>query len=324
MNILTDDGSKGSKEAIALVVAAESKIRFGRDVDNILNWLIGEICTTSKSEVPDFVLKSSAGITGIEHFAIAADSIVKNGRWQSPLAAASMALYNYNQNIGSGIELEREFEKFRNAVNISTYYSSICVFRDIFSKHLKNTERYKQQIITNGGSRLIFLIEMLSWNFVGLTAVGKNTFDCDYNNIPLCRDIVEIISTADDIDAVVLLFNNYPFHDSTVFAFTPQQAKNENIGVEIYEYAGNSEFVETSLNKLFASGISATQFHEVGNYETEKAAIKNVCSKAFNLIRTGKSCIVDTGFFDFLVNSGVIPDERLYKVNNNKNYGVMK
>jgi hypothetical protein len=317
MNILTDDGSKDSKETIALIVTAQSKIRFGRDVDKILNWLIGEICTTSKSEAPDFVLKSSAGITGIEHFAIAADSIMKNGKWQSPLASASMALYNYNQNTGSGIELEREFEKFKNAVNTSTYYSSIYVFRDIFNKHLKNTQRYKQQIIANGGNRLVFLIEMLSWNFVGLTAVGKNTFDCDYNNIPLCRDIVEIIATADDIDAVVLLFNNYPFHDSTVIAFTPQQAKNENIGVEIYEYAGNSEFVESRFNELFTSGISAAQFHIAGNFDKEKTAIKEVCKKAFYLVRSGKPCIVDTGFYDTMVKYGVIPDKRSYKVNYN-------
>jgi len=315
MNILTDDGSKESREAIALVVAAQSKIRLGRDVDKILNWLIGEICTTSKSEVPDFILKSSTGITGIEHFEVAADSMEKNGKWQSSLAAASMALYNYNQNIGSAIKLEKEFENFHNAVNTSTYYSSIRVFRDIFNKHLKNTERYKQQIMANGGNRLVFLIEMLSWNFVGLTAVGKKTFDCNHINIPLCRDIVEIIATANDIDAVVLLFNSYPFYDSTVFAFTPQQAKNENIGVEIYEYAGNNEFVESRLNELFASGVSAVQFHIAGNFDTEKTAIKEVCKKAFNFVRSGKSCIVDTGFYDTMVKSGVIPDKRSYKVN---------
>lgn len=317
MTILTDNGFKDSREAIALIVAAQSKIRFGREANKILNWLIGGNCTTGKSEAPDFILKSSTGITGIEHFEIAADSIEKNGKWQSPLAGSSMALYNYNQNIGSAIEFKREFEKFKDAINKSTYYSSICVFRDIFNKHLKNTERYKQQIITNGGNRLVFLIEMLSWNFVGLTAVGKNTFDCDHINIPLCRDIVEIIATADDIDAVVLLFNNYPFHDSLVFAFTPQQAKNENIGVEIYEYAGNNEFVESRINELFASVDNAAQFHIADNLKEEKAAIKEVCKKALYLIRTGKPCIVNTGFYDTMVNIGVIPDKRTNKINYN-------
>jgi len=319
MKILTDNGTKDSREAIALITAAQSKIRFGRDADKILNWLIGDICTTGKSESPDFILKSSSGIVGIEHFEISADSIEENGKWKSPLAEVSMALYNYNQNIGSANKLGIEFEKFKNAVYKSTYYSSIRAFRYIFNKHLKNTERYKQQIIAYGGKNLVFLIEMLSWNFVGLTAVGKKTFDCDYNHIPLCRDIVEIIAKADNIDAIVLLFNNYPAYDSIVFAFTPQQARNENIGVEIFEYAGNSEFIESRFTELIASRVKANQFHIVGNYETEKNAIKENCSKACKLICSGKSCIVDTGLYDTLVDYGVIVDKRMWKINYGKN-----
>jgi hypothetical protein len=312
MSIVIDNGSKESRESIALNIAAQSKTRLGRNANEILGWLIGESCTINKSEVPDFILRSSTGVIGIEHFEIAAGSIKQNGKWCSPLAGASMALHRYDQSIGAANKLEKEFEKFIQAAETSTYYSSIRAFRDIFNKHLKNVGRYRQQIIANGGNRLVFLIEMLSWNFVGLTAVGKKTFNCNEKKIPLCRDIVDIIATANEIDAVVLLFNLHPFQDSTVFAFTPQQARDENIGVEIYEYAGNDEFVESSFGRLKDSGVSMAQFYMAGNFETEKKAIKEVCIKAFNLIRSGKACVVNTGFYDTLINNGVIPDERLY------------
>jgi hypothetical protein len=306
---IVDDGSKEAKEAVALEVATHSKYNFGKDVDKILDWLIGKSCVEGKSEIPDFIIKSSSGVVGIEHFEVAANSVMINDKWQSPLAEASMALYNFRNNKPAP-DLDKKYEKLMNAIDNSTYYSSIRVFKGIFEKHLKKVEQYRKQLSIYNANKLIFLAEMLSWNFVGLTAVGKKTFDCNFIKIPLCRDIVKIIATADSVDAVVLLFNNYPSYDSTVFAFAPQQAKDDSIGVEIYEYAGNDELAESCLRKLINTGISPNEFYISENFYKERSAIRNVCNKAFNLIRSGKSCIVDTGFYDTLVQGGVIHDAR--------------
>jgi hypothetical protein len=80
--------------------------------------------------------------------------------------------------------------------------------------------------------------------------------------------------------------------------------------VEIYEYAGNDELAESCLRKLINTGISPNEFYISENFDKEKSAIRNGCNKAFNLIRSGKSCIVDTGFYDTLVQGGVIHDAR--------------
>jgi hypothetical protein len=279
---IVDDGSKESKKAIALAVATQAKYKFGNGVEKILDWLIGKSCVEGKSEIPDFIINGSSGVVGIEHFEVAANSVMINDKWQSPLAEASMALYNYGNNKPVP-DLDKKLEKHHNTVGNTTYYSSIHVFKDIFEKHLKKAEQYRKRLSVYDANRLVFLVEMLSWEFIGLTAIGKKTFDCNFIKIPLCRDIVDIIATADSVDAVVLLFNNYPNNDSTVFAFTPQQAKDDSIDVEIYEYAGNDE----------------------------KSAIRNVCNKAFNLISSGKSCIVDTRFYNMLIQERLIPDERV-------------
>jgi len=307
---IDDNGSKESREAIALLLAAQSNHRYGTDVEEILSLLTEESSIIDRSDAPDFIIRNASGTIGIEHFEVAADSMIIDGKFQSTLAGASKALYEYNQNIETNKDLEKEYKKFFSAIESSTYYSSIHAFKRNFEKHLKNAGRYKQNLIGNGYKKLFFLIEMLSWNFVGLTAVGNESFDCDINNIPIFQDIVDIIATAIEIDAIILLFNNYPFYDSTVFAFTPQQATYNNIGVEIYEYAGNSEYVESVLRDLPKSGIGLEQFHTPDNYEKEKEAIKDVCKKAFSLIHSRKPCVMDNGFYETLVKSGVIPDRR--------------
>ena len=307
---IVDDGSKESKEAIALAVATQAKYKFGKDVYKILDWLTGESCVKGKSEIPDFIIENSFGITGIEHFEVAASSIMINNKWQSPLAEASMALYNYRNNKQVD-DLDKKYEKLGNAIINSTYYSSIHAFKDIFEKHIKKVEEYRKKLIVYESNRLVFLVEMFSWNFVGLTAVGKKTFNCDHIKIPLCRDIVDIIATANNVDAIILLFNNYPFYDSTVFAFTPQQAKNDNIGVEIYEYAGNNDLAESYLRKIINIGISPEEFYFSDKHNEAKLAVRNVCKKAINLISSGKSCIIDTGFYDTLAKGGVIHDKRV-------------
>ena len=47
---ITDDGSKGSNEAIALAVATQAKYIVGKDVEIIHDWLIGKSCVEDKSE----------------------------------------------------------------------------------------------------------------------------------------------------------------------------------------------------------------------------------------------------------------------------------
>jgi hypothetical protein len=52
--VIIDDSTKESKELMALLIVQQSKIRYGKDADMILDWLIGENCINGKSEVPDF------------------------------------------------------------------------------------------------------------------------------------------------------------------------------------------------------------------------------------------------------------------------------
>jgi hypothetical protein len=235
------------------------------------------------------------------------------GAMQSPMSGAVSALYKYRNN-------KSNIENFQKSVNLAydnlsrlTYNNSMKAFKYIFEKHIQKAENYKKHTSHFGGNRLVFLVDMYGWFYSGLTAVGTKTFNCDDRNIPLCRDIVNIIAKADDIDAVVILFNTNPNYYPTVFAFTPKQAKNNDIGIEVYEYAGDSVYVESFKLKLKDGTISNDDFVLKDNYLSEKAVMLTECDKAFNMIQKGQSCLVKTSFYDTLVLNGIICDNRIAK-----------
>ena len=145
--------------------------------------LIGKSCIEGKSEIPYFIIKGSSGIVGIEHFEIAANSVMTNDKCQSPLAEASMALYNYGNNKPTP-DLDKKVEKHHNTVGNTTYYSSIRVFKDIFEKHLKKAEQYRKRLSLYDSNRLVFLVEMLPWHFVDLTSVEKYVFSYTGSTAP--------------------------------------------------------------------------------------------------------------------------------------------
>ena len=221
-----------------------------------------------------------------------------------------MASYKYWNNKGQYSDIEKSRHRLISAAETSSYASSIRVFKYNFEKHYKKVANYRHRLSEFGGGRLIFLIDMLSWDFIGLTAVGNTVFDCGPENIPLCKDIVDIISTANKIDAVVLLYNLYPFHDSIVFSFTPAQAKSGNIGVEIFEYAGQDEYVKNEIDKAINSGVNRKNFYASENFKKIKPLVFDECKKAVSLVQSGKPCLINTGFYNTLVNFGVIPDQR--------------
>jgi hypothetical protein len=308
MSIIINNGSKESIEAFALIGSIQAKIKLGKSVERILNWLKGESCTDKKEESPDFILKGPSGVIGVEHFQVTAGSVEKNGKYQS-LPNKLFSLLNKNN--GNPNEYKRINELNKQALEANNYSLSICAFKYNFENHLKNTNKYKERINKYGDCcRLVFLIEMLYWDFTGLTAVGKKTFNCNYGKIPLCKDIVDIISTANDIDAVVISFNLYNQHASTVFAFTPQEAKNGDIGVDIYEYIGYSNSLEKELIKFALNGVTPDEIHNHDNYFEIIEAVNNDYKNFQDYILSGKSCIVLTDVYNFLVYNGLIEDKR--------------
>jgi len=307
VSIIIDDGSKESREAMALVVVSEAKQKYGNSVDTILNWLIGQPCTSDKSEMPDFILRGSSGVIGVEHFEVSANSVVEFGKWQSPLARASNVLHSFKNGKADLNDVEKEIDRLIKTDEKISYASSVRAFESIFNKHLSKVKTYRKRLSDFGGERLVFLIEMLAWNFVGLTALGNTSFDCNMTEVPLTKEIVDIVSSTDDLDAVVLLYNFYPFHESTVFAFTPQQARGNAVGIEIYEFVGNSELVENNLAKIM--NTQANQNENILS-DVNRQTIMADCTNAFELISAGKSCIVQTNFYDFLVGNGIVNDKR--------------
>jgi hypothetical protein len=301
---IINSGSKEIDENFALAIATQSEIKLGKSVDKILGWLRGKPCTNKKTESPDFILNSSSGVVGIEHFKVSTGSIEKRGKWYS------LPDEIYGASKGEHCDHEKTEETYKKAMVATRYPSSICTFKSILEKHLKHTKEYKEHISNYGGDRLVFLIELVHWDFIGLTAVGKKTFDCDYDNIPLCKDIVDSISEATDVDAVVILFNFYPYHNSTVFAFTPQEAKNGDIGEEIYEYIGYDESLEEKLIKLSCDGVLANELCDIDNYHELTNAVMENFEKSQLCIRSGKSCLVVTCVYDMMMDKGLVYNKR--------------
>jgi hypothetical protein len=307
MSIIINNGSKESIEAFALIRSIQAEIKLGKSVGRILDWLKGESCTEKKEESPDFILKVNSGIIGIEHFQVTAGSVENNGKYQSlPDKLFSML----NKNNGISNDHERFNDLYKQAMEANNYFFSIGAFKYNFENHLKNAEKYKERMNKYGYCRLVFLIEMLCWDFTGFTAVGNKTFNCDYEKIPLCKDIVDIISTAYNIDAVVILFNHYHQCNSTVFAFTPQEARNEDIGVDIYEYIGYSESLEKNLIKLTLDGVTPDGIYAHENYMDIVETIKKEFKISQDYIRSGKSCLVATCVYDMMVYNGLAEDKR--------------
>jgi len=308
------DAFKEGGEINALCLAVHSKIRFGKDAEEIIGWLN---CESSKMleleppKVPDFVLIGQSGVVGVEHFLVEAGSYIdKNGNCQAPITAMARVLdsavkrnargaeenknwFEYvkengelnsnktmeylnwvNNTIKDSGRNDKEVDKMSQRIEKSasdrTYTSSMEVFKYHFENHLKKVDNYRQRHIQYGNIRIVFLIEMRSWHFEGLVAVGKEIFECRNDRVPLCKDLVDIVASANEIDAVVILFNLFPFNEPIVFAFTPQQAKNMDIGVEVYEYAGRS-----------------------GVYMTE-----DDYKKAIKLMKSQTPCVVETLRYD--------------------------
>jgi len=307
LNIIYD-GSKFSKERNALLLAIESKNKLGKSAENIINRLRGQSFTEEKSEAPDFILKSSSGVTGIEHFQVSTGSVKKKDNWQSLPDEIKAVLNNCDDKQYINDKTKR---KLRQAMEATRYPASIDTFRDIFNKHLEKAKIYKKNICKYGGDHLIFFIEMLFWDFIGLTAVGKKTFNCNYDNIPLSKEIVDIISVADDVDSVIIFFNYNPYHhNSTLFAFTPTEARNGEISEEIYEYVGYDESLEKKLIKLSCDEISTDKINTIDNYFELCNEVTEDCKKSQAYILSGKSCLVNTFTYDMMIYKGIIDDKR--------------
>lgn len=299
--------SKEWKEKFALEMAIQAKIKLGKSAAIILGSIIGESCTKEKGESPDFIIKGTSGVIGIEHFQVTATSYMKKGKWQSTPDEIYHALYNDK---GEHYDRETIMNTYKKGMKENRYSSSIKIFTSTFDNHLKKAEEYKKNICKYGGNHLVFLIEMLYWDFSCLTAVGNKTFNCDYVNIPLCKDIVDIISDANNIDAVVILFRFDSTYDSTVFAFTPQEAKNGDIGVEVYEHIGYNESLESKLIELSCNGVTADKIFDIDNYFELCTTVNEDIKRSKNCILSGKSCIVPTFTYDDMVHKGIIVDKR--------------
>lgn len=308
MNIIINDGSKEANESLALEMAIQSKNKFGKSADIILSWLSEKSCIL-KEEAPDFILKGSSGVTGIEHFKVSTGSVGKKGKMES--LPDKIYTASRRKNEGKPYDQDKIEATYKQAMLLSNYSDSICAFEYNFNKHLGKVESYKKRLFDeHGGCRLVFLIEMVYWDFTGMTAVGKKTFDWDFDNIPLYKDIVDFVSVANNVDAVVILFNFYPRYSSTVFAFTPQEAKNRSIGVEVYEYIGYGKALEIELIKMHNDGVTPDKIPTNKNFEELNKAIDDSCKKSQEYICSGKSCIVPTFVYEIMVDNGLIKDNR--------------
>jgi hypothetical protein len=288
-------------------MAIKSKNKLGKSAAIILGSLRGESCTKEKVESPDFILKGTSGVIGIEHFQVTATSYMRKGKWQSTPDEIYHTLCN---NKGKHYDRETIENTYKKGMKENRYSSSIQVFKSSFENHLKKAKEYKKNICKYGGDHLVFLIDVLYWDFYGLTAVGNKTFNCDYVNIPLCKDIVDIISDANNIDTVVIMFRFDSTHDSTVFAFTPQEAKNDDIGVEVYEYIGYGESLESELIKLSCNGVTADKTYNIDNYFKLLTTVEKNKKEIKDCILAGKSCIVPTSVYDEMAYKGLIDDKR--------------
>ena len=308
--------SNKSDEFFALEMAIRSKTKLGKSADSIFNWFGKKSCILQKGESPDFIIKDSSDVIGIEHFQVSTGSVMKKGEMQSLPNVIDSALRRKNK--GKSFNGVKTANTYKQAMVASNYSDSICAFEYNFNKHLEKVGSYKKRLCDEYGSgRLIFIIEMLFWDFTGLTAVGEKTFDWGFDNIPLSKDIVDIISEANNIDAVVILFNFEPDHDSTVFAFTPQEAKNGDVGVEIYKYVGYGEQFEKELIELVAhlNGVQCDSiltdiFSKAGNPAELTIAAKEIYQKSRELILSGQPCLVATCVYDMMVRDGFIEDKR--------------
>jgi len=192
--------SKIANENIAIVTAIQAKYKFGKSSNIIMNWLMSESCSIEKNESPDFIIKKSSGVIGVEHFQISASSVKKKGALQSLPNELFSVLKDKNRNY----KQETKDNLMKQALSTNNYHNSIQAFKIIFEDHLLKVKKYRENLSNYENVKIVFLIEMLFWDFVGLTAVGENTFNCDFNNIPMCKDIIDIISNANEINAVVI------------------------------------------------------------------------------------------------------------------------
>ena len=297
-----DDGSKESKEAVALHVALTAKNKFGRDARQIVDLLTGSQYGSEKSESPDFLLKYGSDIVGVEHFEVTADTLEqRSNKFQSQISRVARIHYELGRGKKQFSDLECGMQEFIAQASNSNYLTAIRAFEYVFEKHKKKIPKYHENVESVGGSRLVFLVEMIGWTFPNLVAVGESSFNWEIDRIPLTKDIVDIAASADELDAVILLFNNYPFHDSTVFAFCPRDARSGTIGAEVYEYAGYDDEINNALARIAKEGIDAQEFWNSIGGQALRTKIDDSNFNAMDLLKKKVPCIIESGLYNSLI-----------------------